>query len=83
MRSANGGAKYLILELQYKSYNIRDYNSRGEALLEYLSGTNMDFFNRRREPTFRNRSREEVIDVTLASGSIWERIGDWSVSGEV
>lgn len=60
-----------------------DVNTRGEALLEYLATTDLEISNRGREPTFVNRNRKEVIDITLASKSIACDIREWRVTGDV
>lgn len=43
-------------------------NSRGDALLGYIVGTDLMILNRGSVPTFKNIRRQEVIDITLASG---------------
>ncbi|XP_043469809.1 uncharacterized protein LOC122503369 [Leptopilina heterotoma] len=45
-------------------------NQRGQELLEYLIGTNLDILNTGSTPTFSNAIRQEVIDITLCSKSI-------------
>ena len=60
-----------------------DVNTRGEALLEYLAGTHLEVLNRGNEPTFVNRIRREVIDLTLATRNISTLVSDWRVSGDI
>lgn len=57
-------------------------NSRGTALLEYLSATDLDVLNRGSRPTFVNARRQEVIDVTLCSTGLREFIKGWRVDEE-
>lgn len=45
-------------------------NSRGKALSEYLSYTSLNILNKGNAPTFINRLRSEVIDITLATLAI-------------
>jgi hypothetical protein len=51
--------------------------------LEYIANSNLEILNQGSEPTFFNRVREEVIDITLSSASIWQEIVNWRVSKEV
>jgi hypothetical protein len=66
------------------SYSLRerDCNDRGVALVEFLNSTNLDILNRGNEPTFCNSRRVEVLDITLGSCELQERIKDWEVSSE-
>lgn len=57
-----------------------DINDRGVKLLEYIGTTNLFLVNRGNKPTFVNKNREEVIDITLASTNIQDLVGDWRVS---
>ncbi|XP_043464492.1 uncharacterized protein LOC122499952 [Leptopilina heterotoma] len=57
-------------------------NQRGQELLEYLIGTNLDILNTGSTPTFSNAIRQEVIDITLCSKSIGNKVRRWKVSNE-
>ncbi|XP_065365334.1 uncharacterized protein LOC135958358 [Calliphora vicina] len=59
-----------------------DINDRGECLLQYLLSTNLSVCNRGNIPTFFNRIREQVIDITLVGNTDSVRILDWRVSLE-
>jgi hypothetical protein len=48
--------------------------------LEYIANSNLEIVNRGSEPTF---VRQQVIDITLSSASIWQEIVNWRVSKEV
>jgi hypothetical protein len=52
------------------------------ALVEFLNSTNLEILNRGNEPTFCNSRRVEVLDITLGSCELLERIMDWEVSSE-
>jgi Endonuclease-reverse transcriptase len=65
------------------AWGSTDINSRGAALLEYLFVTHLDILNRGNEPTFVNRVRAQVIDISLASSNIWHEVRNWRVSSEV
>jgi hypothetical protein len=51
--------------------------------LEYIANSNLEILNWGSEPTFYTRVREQVIDITLSSASIWQEIVNWRVSKEV
>jgi hypothetical protein len=59
-----------------------NYNSRGEALFEFLNSTNLEILNWGNEPTFCSGGRSEVIDITLGSLRLLECIIGWEVSSE-
>lgn len=59
-----------------------DTNERGETLLEFLLSTNLYICNRGSEPTFVTSRRQEVLDLTLVSDSLSDRIDDWKVLEE-
>jgi hypothetical protein len=60
----------------------RDINSRGAAMLEYLFVIHLDILNRGNEPTFVNRVRRQVIDISLTSSNIWHEVQNWRVPSE-
>lgn len=60
-----------------------DINIRGRKLLEYMNATDLTILNRGCRPTFVNKVREEVIDLTLCSPGVESVISDWHVSTEV
>jgi hypothetical protein len=51
--------------------------------LKYIAHSNLEILNRGSEPTFVTRVKEQVIDITLYSASIWQEIVNWRVSKEV
>lgn len=59
-----------------------DTNLRGEELLEFISSSELVILNQGNVPTFENRLRKEVLDVTLSTEFISEKIVDWRVSDE-
>lgn len=58
-------------------------NTRGEYLLQFLSSKNIDICNVGDKPTFENSIRQEVLDLTLCSRSISDKIKNWHVSEEI
>lgn len=59
-----------------------DTNGRGQALLEYLAGTDLEILNIGNEPTFVNSRRQEVIDLTVCTGNLAPEVSGWQVSRE-
>lgn len=64
------------------SWGSSDINSRGEKLLEFIVESDLIILNRGNRPTFINKVREEVIDLTLCSSGLVDEISDWHVSQE-
>jgi hypothetical protein len=50
--------------------------------MEFICESDLVLLNRGNHPTFFNKNREEVIDVTLCSPSIENLIRGWHVSDE-
>jgi hypothetical protein len=69
-----------VANLHHVAWGSTDTNLRGAALLEYIANSNLEIVNRGSEPTF---VRQQVIDITLSSASIWQEIVNWRVSKEV
>ena len=57
-------------------------NQRGESLLEFILLNNLNVLNHGNEPTFVNRARQEVIDITMCSQNISSFVTKWYVSEE-
>lgn len=57
-------------------------NKRGESLLEYLTTNNLDILNRGCAPTFINKIRQEVLDLTITSPCLAYKCLKWHVSKE-
>jgi hypothetical protein len=66
----------------HTAWGSTNCNHRGEALMEFLSSSNLEILNRGNEPTFSNIARQEVIDITLGSLGLLDSIADWEVSVE-
>lgn len=63
-------------------WSSTDINKRGEDLLNYISSHNIDICNKGSSPTFINAIRQEVLDLTICSDLLSERIVNWHVSDE-
>lgn len=78
--------RHLIIGTDANSHHTiwgsTDINERGEILLEALVRNSMTIINIGNEPTFVTRIRKEVLDLTLATGFIGDRIEGWRVSDE-
>lgn len=57
-------------------------NARGECLLNYLLGVEFMVNNVGSEPTFVTRVRREVLDLTISSVLLSNKITNWRVSSE-
>ena len=57
-----------------------DINPRGEDLLAYCASADLNFCNVGYKPTFRTKTREEVLDLTLVNRCAWNRVVGWHVS---
>lgn len=57
-----------------------DTNERGESLIEYILGNNLQICNRGNEPTFITSVRQEVLDITLTNEHAANLIRSWKVS---
>ena len=55
-------------------------NPRGEDLLAYCVSADLNFCNVGNKPTFRTKTREEVLDLTLVNRCAWDRVVSWHVS---
>jgi hypothetical protein len=66
----------------HTAWGSTNCNGRGEALIEFLDSSNLEILNRGNEATFSNALRQEVIDITLGSFQLLERITGWEVSSE-
>ena len=57
-----------------------DINPRGENLLAHCVSADLNFCNVDNKPTFRTKTREEVLDLTLVNRYAWDRVVGWYVS---
>lgn len=67
----------------HSTWGSADINNRGKCLYEYLVSTNLEILNRGSEPTFVTSRGQSIIDLTLASFNISNRILNWTVSSEI
>ena len=49
-------------------------NPRGEDLQTYCVSADLNFCNVGNKPTFRAKTREEVLDLTLVNRCAWDRV---------
>ena len=69
--------------VHHQLWGSTDTNPRGQRLVEYLVTTELDILNVGNTPTFRNAVREEVLDLTLCTSNLTDRIANWRVSDEL
>ena len=55
-------------------------NPRGEDLLAYCVSADLNFCNVDNKQTFRTKTREEVLNLTLVNRCAWDRVVGWHVS---
>ena len=66
----------------HQLWGSTDTNPRGQGLVEYLVTTQLDILNVGNTPTFSNAVREEVLELTLCTRNLTDRIANWRVSDE-
>lgn len=78
--------KELIVSCDANAHNevwgSTDNNKRGESLLEYLLVEGLIIHNQGIEPTFINRIREEVLDITFSTIRASRLLHNWQVAKE-
>ena len=57
-----------------------DINPPEEDLLAYCASADLNFCNVCNKPTFRTKTLEEVLDLTLVNRCAWDRVVGWHVS---
>ena len=57
-----------------------DINPNREDLLAYCVSEDLNFCNVGSKPTFRSKTREEVLDLTLVNRYVYDRVVGWHVS---
>jgi hypothetical protein len=72
---------YLVVgcdsNMHHTALGSTNFNGRGEALIDFLSSTNLKIFNQGNEATFCNGGRQELTDITLGSCRLLESITGW------
>ena len=77
---------FLLLGGDANAHHIQwgssDINKRGELLFDFIISTDLLVCNRGQEPTFITKNRREVLDVTLVTQNVFDKITRWEVSKE-
>ena len=80
------GGQHLLVgadaNAHHEAWGSTNTNFRGESLLSYLISKELYILNNGNKPTFRNRIREEVLDITFSTGAICSLVENWHVSSE-
>ena len=63
-------------------WGSRDINKRGESILDFLLLYNLEIANKGNTPTFMSSRYNSVIDLTITTPSLHNKIKDWRVSDE-
>lgn len=63
----------------HTAWGSTDVNARGETLLEFLMGSDMDWCNLGTEPTFVTIARKEVLDITIRNDHAQDLVQAWKV----
>ncbi|XP_055910763.1 uncharacterized protein LOC129945128 [Eupeodes corollae] len=66
----------------HTTWGCTDLNNRGESLFDYILTTNLVVSYEGSEPTFISKNRLEVLDLTLVSLNLSNKILNWRVSKE-
>ena len=86
MQYCNNENLYLVVgcdsNAHHTAWGRTNCNGRGEALIQFLNSSNLEILNRGNEPTFCSGNRQELIDITMRSYGLLERIIGWEVSLE-
>ena len=64
----------------YAIWGSSNVNPRGEDLLAYCVSADLNFCNVGNKSTFRTKTREKVLDLTLVNRCAWDRVVGWHVS---
>jgi hypothetical protein len=67
----------------HSSWVSININNRGESLFNYIMANGLDIMNRGNRPTFVTSTRQEVIDITIATINAGKFVKNWNVTGEV
>ena len=77
----------LLIGLDANAHHVvwgsTDNNARGYKMLEFLGSKSLDILNQGDDPTFVIARRQEVIDITVASGELTQHVENWRVSKEI
>lgn len=82
-RDSGAAGRQLLLCGDVNAHHVlwgsTDINERGESLVEFLLATGLYICNRGNDPTFVTVNRREVLDVTFATDSLFDKIDGWKV----
>lgn len=67
----------------HSTWGSSDTNNRGEFLFQFISNHNLVTLNVGNKPTFVNRIRTEVIDITITTQGMIKHIHEWKVLDQI
>lgn len=65
------------------AWGSTNINPKGDNLLEFILSTDLMLLNIGNKPTFVNKLRKEVLDITLCTQDLFSQIFDWHVSSYI
>lgn len=65
------------------AWGSTNINPRGDSLLEFIIATELMILNEGDKPTFVNKIRKEVLDISLCSRELHSHIYDWEVTEHI
>ena len=66
--------------MHHTTWGSSDINPRGENLQACCVSADLNFCNVGNKPTFRSKTREEVLDFTVMNRCEWDRVVGWHVN---
>ncbi|KAJ2939962.1 hypothetical protein O0L34_g6668 [Tuta absoluta] len=66
----------------HEAWGSTDNNKKGNLLLDFIVSNNLDIINTGNTATFVTKTRQEVLDITLATSCFSKYVEDWKVDTE-
>ena len=70
----------VMSSLNRSIWGSSNINPLGEDLLAFCVSVDLNFCDIDNKPTFRTKTREEVLDLTLVNRCAWDQVVGWHVS---
>jgi len=67
----------------HSAWGCQTNNRRGNNLMDFISSRNLHIINKGDTPTFIQRNRKSIIDLTITSPGLHNKILDWTVSKDM
>ncbi|XP_063545760.1 uncharacterized protein LOC134753754 [Cydia strobilella] len=66
----------------HEVWGSTDTNERGESVIEFIISNDLETMNIGNTPTFVTRARKEVLDITMATKEMSDKVRGWRVDAE-